>query len=543
MRNLFLFIWAVVLFPVSLCASENVDLTMLNNKISGYEYCGPFCHGAAKVRKDGKWGIINKKGDLLVPCKYDEYHNMTQNVLIYDPDREDGYCGVELRDKSSQNIIYCNKYGEPITPSTTDYITPYFDYNEYVLGINEKSCLYHNGKLLIDTLYQRIYPIKAKNMFYVVSVEEEPLDIYSPSIKKTGLLNSSGKVIVPLSVEYEDFRALSADCEYIIFRDTKSNKYGIMSNQGTILLPAEFQYIYNSNTESTHFLYDKPNGMKGFIGKDLKKMFEFDCDNIFNASMANGEEAYDIWKGGSYLFTVNAKGEKINKTQKVKGFAKLPANYEFGKRLNDDYILVTSSGEKQGNKKQMIMHKSGKLSKEYDAYNTIELRKDNYFVVKFRGKQEILDMDFNVVDDPGFYCGNYYYKNEGENKYICFYNTKREKIFTGYNFNEKKGTWPYGIKDPYTSHLHLLYAGYEPDIVVVREATSGKWGVIDVVQGKVVVPFIIEETIITSYDDFYKTNVDYFSDGLIAVRINGRWYYVDKNGNGLPPKITKTSKK
>ncbi|MBR5971764.1 MAG: hypothetical protein IK017_03815 [Paludibacteraceae bacterium] len=58
-----------------------------------------------------------------------------------------------------------------------------------------------------------------------------------------------------------------------------------------------------------------------------------------------------------------------------------------------------------------------------------------------------------------------------------------------------------------------------------------------------VVPFIIEETIITSYDDFYKTNVDYFSDGLIAVRINGRWYYVDKNGNGLPPKITKTSKK
>ena len=91
MRNLFLFIWAVVLFPVSLCASENVDLTMLNNKISGYEYCGPFCHGAAKVRKDGKWGIINKKGDLLVPCKYDEYHNMTQNVLIYDPDREDSF--------------------------------------------------------------------------------------------------------------------------------------------------------------------------------------------------------------------------------------------------------------------------------------------------------------------------------------------------------------------------------------------------------------------------------------------------------------------
>ncbi len=540
MRNLFLFVWTVIIFPVSLCASENVDLTTLNSKISDYEYCGPFCHGAAKVRKDGKWGIINKKGDLLVPCKYDEYQNITQNVLIYDPDRENGYCGVELRDNSSQNKIYCNKYGEPITPPSTDYITPYFNYNEYVLSVNGKPRLYHNGKLLIDTLYQWIYPIKAKNMFYVVGVNEEPLDMDSLTIKKTGILNSSGKVVVPLSEEYEDFRVISTDYEYIIFRDTKSNKYGIMSTQGTIVLPAEFQFIYSNTQESKHFLYEKPNGMTGFIGKDLKKMFEFDCDYIFEASMANGEEAYDIWKGGSYLFTVNVKGEKVNKSQKVKGFAKLPANYEFKKRLSDDYILLKSSDKKQ-DEKLMIMHKSGKLSKEYNAYD-IHLCKDHFFVQIKGSNDKILDMDFNVVvDEFEFYCRNYYYKKEEDHKYICFYNTKGEKLFTEYNFNEKKGTYPYGIQNPYTSQLEFLYAGYDPDIAVVREV-SGKWGVIDVVRGKVVVPFIIDETIITSYDDFYKTNVDYFSDGLIAIRINGRWYYVDRDGNGLPSEVTANSK-
>ena len=61
MRSLFFVIVMVVYTPLALFGSENTDLTALNNKISGMDYCGPFCHGAAKVRKDGKWGIINKK--------------------------------------------------------------------------------------------------------------------------------------------------------------------------------------------------------------------------------------------------------------------------------------------------------------------------------------------------------------------------------------------------------------------------------------------------------------------------------------------------
>lgn len=528
MRSLFFVIVMVVYTPLALFGSENTDLTALNNKISGMDYCGPFCHGAAKVRKDGKWGIINKKGDFLVPCKYDKYYNMTQHVYN-DPDREDGYCGVRLIDTASKLELYCNKYGEPFAPPADVYLSPYFDYNEYVIYLKEKPRLYHNGKLLIDTLYRSIMPIKAKEMFYIVTVDDEEL-----GDRKTGLLNASGQVVVPLSENYADFRPITADCEYIIFQDAKTYAFGIMSSKGSIVHAAEFRSIYYTLCESKYIRYKKTDGKEGMMGKDLKKMFEFDCDDIFQPSMADGTEAFDIWKNGSYLFTVDSKGEKVSKPQKVKGFAKFPANYEFKKRLNDDYILLKSSEKKQG-EKLIIMHKSGKLSKEYNCLD-IKLGKDHFYVSARGFESKILDMDFNVVEDnPGVYCGNYYYKKEGENKNICFYNTKGEKMFPEYNFNEMKGTSPYGIgRDEYNSMvLNSLYAGYDPDAVVVREA-SGKWGVIDIVREKVIVPFVIEKTVISKYDDFYKTNVDYFSDGLVAVRIDGRWYYVDKDGNGLP---------
>ncbi len=534
MRNLFFIIIMVVYAPLALFGSETTDLTALNNKISGMDYCGPFCHGAAKVRKDGKWGIINKKGDFLVPCKYDKYYNMTQHVYIYDPDREDGYCGVRLIDTTSKLNIYCNKYGETIVPPTTEGVTPYFDYNEYVLYLKEKSRLYHNGNLLIDTLYQSIMPIKAKEMFYIVTAEDEKSDR-----KKTGLLNASGQVVVPLSENYVDFRPISADCEYIVFQDAKTSAFGIMSSKGSIVHAAEFQSISYTLWGNKYIRYKKTDGKEGMMGKDLKKMFEFDCDNIFEASMANGTEAFEIWKNGSYLYTVDTKGKKVSKPQKVEGFAKFPANYEFKKRFNDDYILLKSSNKKQG-EKLIIMHKSGKLSKEYKCID-IRLGKDHFYVFCRGSESKILDMDFNVVEDnPGVYCGNYYYKKEGGDKNICFYNTKGKKMFSEYNFNEKKETSPYGIgRDEYNSTvLNFLYAGYDPDAIVVREA-SGKWGVIDIVRGKVIVPFVIEETVISKYDDFYKTNVDYFSDGLVAVRIDGRWYYVDKDGNGLPSGVRK----
>lgn len=34
------------------------------------EYCEAFNHGLAMIRKDDKWGAINKKGELVIDAKF-----------------------------------------------------------------------------------------------------------------------------------------------------------------------------------------------------------------------------------------------------------------------------------------------------------------------------------------------------------------------------------------------------------------------------------------------------------------------------------------
>ena len=36
-----------------------------------YEMIGPFEDGFASVKAEGKWGVIDENGEILLPCEYD----------------------------------------------------------------------------------------------------------------------------------------------------------------------------------------------------------------------------------------------------------------------------------------------------------------------------------------------------------------------------------------------------------------------------------------------------------------------------------------
>ncbi len=39
---------------------------------AGMTRCGILIEGLAAVRRGGKWGFVNKSGQEVVPCRYDE---------------------------------------------------------------------------------------------------------------------------------------------------------------------------------------------------------------------------------------------------------------------------------------------------------------------------------------------------------------------------------------------------------------------------------------------------------------------------------------
>ena len=75
-----------------------------------YESARPFSEGLAPVELDGKWGLINKKGDIIVPYKYD-------NVSSFYPFSK-GLAEIKLNGK----VGLINKQGEVVVQPKYDSI-------------------------------------------------------------------------------------------------------------------------------------------------------------------------------------------------------------------------------------------------------------------------------------------------------------------------------------------------------------------------------------------------------------------------------------
>src|ERR1043165_6076438 len=84
--------------------------TKPKEKQFGYEIQGPFCCGLARVKKDHKWGYIDTTGNIVIPIKFNEVENFSDNLARVRKDRKWG--------------LYDNTGKELIKP-TFDYIGPF----------------------------------------------------------------------------------------------------------------------------------------------------------------------------------------------------------------------------------------------------------------------------------------------------------------------------------------------------------------------------------------------------------------------------------
>ena len=71
-----------------------------------YDYAGNFREGLAIFEKDDKWGYIDKKGREVIPCKYDRTFNFSEGLAIVEKDDKSGFI-----DKEGREVIPC-KYDD-----------------------------------------------------------------------------------------------------------------------------------------------------------------------------------------------------------------------------------------------------------------------------------------------------------------------------------------------------------------------------------------------------------------------------------------------
>lgn len=245
-----------------------------------------------RVKKDGKYGLINFKGEQILECRYEEITSLKgiKNSLILKKDDNvglastvgdiivpveykeikafgkadaDGYIVINKEDK--QGLVGVNK--KIILKDTYDEIKQVKGNNTYVVKengilkvINEKS------ETILENVFDNVNGIEGENIIITRN-------------GNVGIITKANEEKIPFI--YQELTSIG-NGRYIAKKD---NKYGVINEQNETII--EFNYNYISQRENTDFL----EAQKDTIETDIyNKNMELKLTGIITE--VNSEEGY-----------------------------------------------------------------------------------------------------------------------------------------------------------------------------------------------------------------------------------------------------------
>ncbi len=212
-------------------------------------------HGFACFKKGKKWGIINRKGKVSVPFEYAE---IAKPRVFGEWPGTDPYSTEWLTEGSLQKINFLAKkegqYG--IISGDGDIVLP-FDYQE--IRPTSSDCnlvLRKNNKYAVYICYS---PGRSQFRYDTVEFLRSNLLLVSANGKK-GLAGHEDQAVLPL--EYEDIIYLERN--YYAFK--KAGKYGLLSldnwdSKMTVILPNEYDAIGPSSIRYGNIVKNGKSGL------------------------------------------------------------------------------------------------------------------------------------------------------------------------------------------------------------------------------------------------------------------------------------------
>lgn len=319
-----------------------------------------------KVQKNGKYGLINISGKEVVPTEYEEITIIEEIANSF---------------KALKNGKYGIIDGEGKTVIEPKYA------NIDVLGKDNKSgfviendegkygIINYSGEEILSAKYDEIEKIYGQDL-YVVSIAGQEK-----------VVNKEGNDVITSG--FDSIKKITSDG--IIF--TRSNKYGLMSLLGEVIIPATYDDLKPAKLGS---LIAKKDLTYGIIDTKNEEQIPFDYMSIIY------DEKADIYISEDINYTSNILNSSLE--TKLKGiFVELNMEKGFIKmRIDEDYKYYNFKFEEK---------------KESEIYTTRTL-----FLSKQNGKYGYIDKDGNVVVD-----------------YI--YDDAREQNECGFAAVKKDGKW------------------------------------------------------------------------------------------------------
>ena len=494
---------AVIIIAISIMAIINeVQLHYKVEEISEYNYF--------TLEQNQKYGVIDRNGNIIIEAEYEA-------VQIPNPSKAIFVCVKEYNEntKEYETVVYNEKKEvllsnykniQAISIYTNVNSTPY---EKSVLTYKENGkygLINLEGKQITKPVYDEISSINYKEGTFLVKQNE-----------LEGIINMKGKVIIKCEYEsvtsdnYYSENGNNKQAGFIVSKKTEDGyRYGYANYRGTIILNPIYTQLERvteiANEKGVYFIAFK-NGQAGLL-KNNKEILNYEYEDIqYNVlgsifvTKRNGKygavnqegttvlypEYDNVYTGGMYLnalkdkdiFIFDLNGNKIE-TNEVSKTKTENANYYITIDKNNKYKVVDS-------KDNIIIDKD---------YTYIEYLPGDYFIVERDSKSGIIDSNGKSVIELKY--DSISRINETDilqmetNKNIALYNLNMKEIVSMDNAIVKE------VKD-------------EKSYILLYSDTDFKY-------------FDKKGNILTSQNLFE-------NNSLFAKNINGKWGFVDKDGN------------
>lgn len=418
------------------------------------------------VYTEGKWGVIDSKGEYILKPTYDSM------VIVPDNNEKVFICQEQDLDNGTFKSYVIDEKG---TKKFTDYenvevmqnvdkLNQIF-YDKNILKVTKDGkygLINYKGKELLKCEYQSIEPLKYVSNSFVITKDD-----------KKGLVDASGSEII--EPKYLDIESLTYRYEDGYIVKNESGKYGLFNYNKQSVLECKYDKIMNLTGSGMYVVVE--DGTKKVVAIQGTEILTEGFDEVI--SIDNKNIIYK--KDGKYGVK---SSENDNET-------KIEAKYDDLKYVFDNNYIAKENG------KYGITNFEGNTKVEFKYTNIVYL-KDEGIIEADRedGKTDLLDANFEVktsgiVSEVNNKNGFIKVRVEDEYKY---YNYRLEEkavsevypantLFLSkkdgkYGFVNKNGVVVVNYNyDDATEQNSYGYAAVKKD---------GKWGVIDST-GKVIV--------------------------------------------------------
>ncbi|MCL1917891.1 MAG: WG repeat-containing protein [Peptococcaceae bacterium] len=329
-----------------------------------------FYDGLLKVLKNKKWGFIDIANNVVIPLEYDYVWDFNEGVALVEKDGKEGYIDT---------------HGAIVTPFIYDSLSIFSGDGLLIAMLNEKWGV-------CDTDGNVVLPIEYDNVGYLTNgfahVEKDG---------KHGYIDSHGQEAI--SLEYEDARDFSQG-----FAAVKRNgKWGFIDAKGNTVVPLEYDFSRDFNNEEITSI--EVNGKWGFINTSGAMIIppEYDSVGAFTEGLArvenNGVYGY-INKAGDIIIPLEYDSYGFNICEGLipickdgkSGFADtagnvvIPIEYTYYKDFKNNETIVGK------NDKYGVIDKQGReiLPIQYDWVSKCDGYDDGYIAVQSGGTWQIL---------------------------------------------------------------------------------------------------------------------------------------------------------